>query len=805
MPDFCLLSHLCSSPDPQEVFPGAGAGLLPVERLDMPGRPCPRLTLLRRGAVAVTLIGLAVVPVGTPARATIAAPAALAARPAPAGHFNVAQAHSPQLLRALAARPPGARPAALPVTALLAGSLRRAESALPARVVASSVSPALAGAIAGAVQGVDVASFQEQGGTGGQSAISWPQVAAAGIQFAAIKVSEGAYYVNALASSDLPAAKAAGLAVLAYAFAIPNGGGASASPVVQADDLISRTAGQAPSYMLDVEYDPYAGSDGTNQCYGLTQTAMRNWISAFGTEMLAKTGRLPVIYTTQDWWAACTGSSTAFSQYPLWVADYTTAPSPAPLPAGWGTWNVWQYTSSGTVAGIPADRTDLDQLKPAAVTILNPGTQQDAVRTPASLQVRASATGLAYSAAGLPPGLTLNSSTAQITGEPVAAGAYQVTITATDPTSLVTASVSFTWLVHGTLTVTPPPARATVAGSPVDFPVRATDSVSGQQVAFTATRLPPGVSITAAGQVSGWPDVAGSYQVTVTGQDGLKATGTASLRWTVSRAPDRGPVGAARSTLAGKCLADIGNRAARGTQAEASTCNGSSAQSWTYVQDGTVRIHGMCLTAPGAHPASGARVALAACTGATRQQWQPAYPRAISAALGAIPTTLRSPWSGMCLTDPRRAAGTRAVISTGAGSAAQSWTLPAGPLLSQVPGKCADDSGNGTASGNKIEVWRCDGGPAQRWILASDGTVRVHGKCLSVSDQGTASGSPITLQACGGTGSQLWHLTPHGVGFTLVNPRSGLCLADPGAATVNGTRLVIAACAATPGLLWRAS
>ena len=33
----------------------------------------------------------------------------------------------------------------------------------------------------------------------------------------------------------------------------------------------------------------------------------------------------------------CTGGSTGFSQLPLWVPDYTTAPSPG-MPAGWADW-----------------------------------------------------------------------------------------------------------------------------------------------------------------------------------------------------------------------------------------------------------------------------------------------------------------------------------------------------------------------------------------------------------------------------------------------------------------------------------
>jgi len=46
-------------------------------------------------------------------------------------------------------------------------------------------------------------------------------VAASGIRFAAVKATEGAYYPNPYALSDLAGAKAAGLSVVAYAFDYP--------------------------------------------------------------------------------------------------------------------------------------------------------------------------------------------------------------------------------------------------------------------------------------------------------------------------------------------------------------------------------------------------------------------------------------------------------------------------------------------------------------------------------------------------------------------------------------------------------
>jgi Glycosyl hydrolase family 12/Cellulose binding domain/Putative Ig domain len=84
------------------------------------------------------------------------------------------------------------------------------------------------------------------------------------------------------------------------------------------------------------------------------------------------------------------------------------------------------------------------------VTVTSPGNQTGTVGTAASVQVRASdsAAGqtLAYSAAGLPPGLSINSATGLISGTPTTAGTYNVTATARDGTG-ASGSAAFTWTI----------------------------------------------------------------------------------------------------------------------------------------------------------------------------------------------------------------------------------------------------------------------------------------------------------------------------------------------------------------------
>ncbi|HKA95676.1 MAG TPA: ricin-type beta-trefoil lectin domain protein [Streptosporangiaceae bacterium] len=664
-----------------------GVVVLPSAAADSP----PAVTARRDGPAAA---GAAVAAMaGAASRMAAAAGLAAASQASPASthsahRSNVGNTHSPRLLRQLAG-PAGTR----------------------GPVISGPRAAATAGPVDGAAQGVDVASFQHPNG----AAIDWQQVAAAGIKFAAVKVTEGAYYTNPFAASDLTEAKAAGLTPIGYAFAIPNGGSDgstqfSPDPKVQADDLIGALPSPMP-VMLDIEYDPYAGppphGDGTTGvCYGLSEASMVSWIAAFNAEVQAKTGWLPVIYTTQDWWSTCTGGSTAFGSAPIWPADYSNS-SPS-LPAGWGNWNLWQYTSTGTVSGIQTSgHTDLDQANPAMITLLDTGLNQAV------------------------------------------------------------------------------PSKSTVAGSTVGRQFVASDS-SGQTPAFTGAGLPPGLSVSSNGLVSGWPDKPGTYHPVVTAADSAGGAGSASFTWTVTAAPNSGPTGPVRLNLGGKCLDDSGNKTADGTKVVIWTCNGSAAQRWTVVKDDTLRIHGKCLRVRSA--ASGTLADLFTCNGSTGQRWQ-------------LQTggQLVNPRSGLCLSDPGSSTtnGKQLKILSCQGSASQEWLLPAGPIVSGIPGKCLDDSGNATADGTKIVISACNNTTEQKWVAQPGGTVRIHGKCLD------AGGAAATLHTCDGSAGQQWRINPNGPGTMLENPGSG-CLADPDDSTADGTQAVILSCStADPGMAWR--
>jgi hypothetical protein len=102
--------------------------------------------------------------------------------------------------------------------------------------------------------------------------------------------------------------------------------------------------------LLDIEYNPYGQT-----CYGLSPSQMVAWIADFSNTVKARTGTLPAIYSTTNWWNACTGSSSAFSANPLFIASWPSnvANGPGTLPPGWSNYTIWQFTNATYSNGQP--------------------------------------------------------------------------------------------------------------------------------------------------------------------------------------------------------------------------------------------------------------------------------------------------------------------------------------------------------------------------------------------------------------------------------------------------------------------
>lgn len=635
-------------------------------------------------------------------------------------------------------------------------------------------SPATSGSGTSTVlNGIDVSSDQ---GTG----INWTDVAA-DYDFVSIKSTEGNYYVDPDYATDAKDAEAAGMFVAPYHFANPP----KSTGAAQADYAYDNTGdykvgGQNLPMVLDIEYDPYAAENNTNECYGLSASAMVSWISSFVTEAAKDTGAAPIIYTTQDWWATCTGNSTAFASDPLWVAAYSSG-TPGTLPYG-TDWTMWQYTSEGSVNGISGD-VDLDYFGGS------PQTETSLTGAGASVQIQ-TLNGLAgqsvsYTATGLPAGLTM-SSTGLISGTPTTAGSYTVTVTPSATAAVLPASISFTWVVTDVL-VTTPPAQVATAGSPINYQLRATESGVTGNPSFSASGLPTGLSVSTSGVVSGWASTPGTYTVTVTATNGTYS-GSTSFEWTVNQAGDSGPTGHIVLDNGGKCIDDPYGSTANETRIQIYTCNSNPQQKWTIVQDQTIRVLGKCLDDANGGTANGNPVQLYNCgAGNVNQRW-----------IVETDGQLVNVKSGKCLDDSgySTANGTKLQIWSCTGATNQRWTTAAVPLETGVAGDCVN--AKSTAVGGEIETWSCTGGSVQAVTVEPDGTLRIAGKCLAVSGNGTASGTKIELWTCLSNNiGQQWRMSGNG---SVVNPHSDKCLTDPSTSAANGNWLEITTCPSTPAL-----
>jgi GH25 family lysozyme M1 (1,4-beta-N-acetylmuramidase) len=625
-------------------------------------------------------------------------------------------------------------------------------------------------------QGVDVSSIQ---GT-----INWADVAAAGMAFTGIKASEGDYYTNPDYAADVQQATANGLYVIPYAFANPFDPADNGTAVQQADKAVGEVKSvSAPASLtmplaLDLEPDPYASNDNTNQCYGLSPSAMVTWINGFIAEYdkkLPETRPL-IIYTEAAWWNTCTGNSTAFGSHPLWLASYGVT-NPA-LPAGWNNVTFWQYSGNGSVSGITG-ATDLDYLGPVVQASQVDKATAVQLHTLTSLVGQ---TAVSYPPGTVLPGLTLSSS-GQITGTPTTIGKYTVSVT---PSTGVPSSLTFTWYVHGTIAVTSPGTHTTTAGTPVWLRVAASDTDPGYTPSFAASGLPPGLSITSGGIISGWPYKPGTYKVTVAASDGLYASGSAAFTWTVNVAPNSGATGTIKQWGgSSKCLEDAGAKTSNGAAVDLWSCTGKSNQSWTMAQDGTVRVLGKCLDAVGEGTANGTKLQLWACnSGDGAQQW-----------LADSGSQLVNPQSGKCLYVPsaNAANGTRPELYNCANSTNDHWQRPAGSVLSGNAGKCL------AVSGSTVVLANCSNSSAQHWTESWNGTLQLGGKCL------TATGSGVSAGSCSGATTTKWQLRGVGtlpIGTEIVNASSGQCVTAASAS--NGAKLAMQACAATDGATWHA-
>ncbi len=188
-----------------------------------------------------------------------------------------------------------------------------------------------------------------------QGFVDWAAVAGAGISFAYVKATEGISVNDAQFARNWSVSKARGIPRGAYHFFRFND-----DPIAQANFFLASANHQAGDLLPAVDVEV---TDGVSDVTQLVQK-LAAFISAVEQ---AVSGRRMMIYTYWGFWNSSFNGSDAFSDHPLWIAEYNNQPTPS-LPNGWSNWSIWQHESNGSVTGINGD-VDLDRLNGDAAAL----------------------------------------------------------------------------------------------------------------------------------------------------------------------------------------------------------------------------------------------------------------------------------------------------------------------------------------------------------------------------------------------------------------------------------------------------
>lgn len=214
--------------------------------------------------------------------------------------------------------------------------------------------------------------------------------------------------------------------------------------------------------------------------------------------------------------------------------------------AGYSGGDSFTYTATGP-GGTSAPATVTITIN-APTLVISPSSLPNATASNAYSQTLSTANGATpYSyvvtSGAVPPGLSLASG-GVLSGTPSAVGTFNFTVTSTDAHNATGSQAYSLTVVAATIAISPTTLGPLTAGTAYSQTLSATGG-NGSYTWSTAGSLPPGITVSSGGVVSGTPTSSGNYSFTVTATDSLGSTGSRGYAVTVN---DQAPV-ANNSTL----------------------------------------------------------------------------------------------------------------------------------------------------------------------------------------------------------------------------------------------------------------
>lgn len=186
-----------------------------------------------------------------------------------------------------------------------------------------------------------------------QGTIDWSSVADDGIEFAVIKATgrgttSGSLYTDGQLTTNLDGAISAGIPVGVYCFSQAI---TEEEAIEEANYTCDKISGYSLSLPVFIDYEYTSGYRLDNGASVETRT---NIIDAFCSTVAAR-GYTPGVYSGGYLLATAIDGASLAEDYTMWVASYSSS-----IRYYTGVYDMWQYSSSGSVDGISTGSTDMD-------------------------------------------------------------------------------------------------------------------------------------------------------------------------------------------------------------------------------------------------------------------------------------------------------------------------------------------------------------------------------------------------------------------------------------------------------------